>query len=80
MENNRRSFIKNMGLMGALGAVSTNKALAHSSPASERPKVLFFDVNETLLDLTNMKESVGDALGGRDDLLALWFTTMLQYL
>ncbi|MFD1551049.1 haloacid dehalogenase type II [Putridiphycobacter roseus] len=44
-----------------------------------RPKVLFFDVNETLLDLTAMKESVGNALGGRKDLLPLWFTTMLQY-
>jgi 2-haloacid dehalogenase len=44
-----------------------------------RPKVLFFDVNETLLDLTAMKESVASALGGRDDLLALWFTTLLHY-
>lgn len=45
----------------------------------ERPKVLFFDVNETLLDLTQMKQQVGDALNGREDLLSLWFTTMLQY-
>ncbi|MDO7173948.1 haloacid dehalogenase type II [Mariniflexile sp. AS56] len=45
----------------------------------QRPKVLFFDVNETLLDLTNMKKKVGDALGGREDLLSLWFTTMLHY-
>ena len=44
-----------------------------------KPKVLFFDVNETLLDLTVMKKQVGDALGGKDDLLSLWFTTMLQY-
>lgn len=44
-----------------------------------RPKVLFFDVNETLLDLTNMKKQVGEALGGKEDLLSLWFTTMLQY-
>ena len=44
-----------------------------------RPKVLFFDVNETLLDLTKMKKQVGDALGGNEDLLPLWFTTMLQY-
>ncbi len=46
---------------------------------SESPKVLFFDVNETLLDLTAMRESVGKVLGGREDLLPLWFTTMLQY-
>lgn len=44
-----------------------------------RPKVLFFDVNETLLDLTNMKQVVSKALNGKDDLLSLWFTTMLQY-
>ena len=44
-----------------------------------KPKVLFFDVNETLLDLTIMKKQVGDALGGKDHLLSLWFTTMLQY-
>ncbi|TPN86949.1 haloacid dehalogenase type II [Aquimarina algicola] len=44
-----------------------------------KPKVLFFDVNETLLDLTTMKKSVGTALGGREELLPLWFTTMLQH-
>lgn len=44
-----------------------------------RPKVLFFDVNETLLDLSQVKAQVAEALEGRDDLLALWFTTMLQY-
>ena len=41
--------------------------------------MLFFDVNETLLDLNAMKTSVAAALGGRADLLPLWFTTMLQY-
>lgn len=45
----------------------------------KRPKVLFFDVNETLLDLTTMKASIGKALGGRTDLLPLWFTTLLHY-
>jgi 2-haloacid dehalogenase len=40
---------------------------------------LFFDVNETLLDLTAMKKQVSAALGGREDLMPLWFTTMLQY-
>ncbi len=44
-----------------------------------KPKVLVFDVNETLLDLAPLKASVGAALGGRDDLLPLWFTTMLHY-
>lgn len=46
---------------------------------SARPAVLFFDVNESLLDLENLKRSVGKALGGREDLVPLWFTTMLQY-
>lgn len=48
-------------------------------PAMARPKVVFFDVNETLLDLKPLKESVGEALGGRPELVPLWFTTMLQY-
>jgi 2-haloacid dehalogenase len=45
----------------------------------KRPKLLFFDVNETLLDLRAMKTSVAHALDGRTDLLPLWFTTMQQY-
>ncbi|MFT5754012.1 MAG: 2-haloacid dehalogenase [Flavobacterium sp.] len=44
-----------------------------------RPKVLFFDVNETLLDLTQMKKYIAKPLDSREDLLSLWFTTMLQY-
>lgn len=43
-----------------------------------RPKVLFFDVNETLLDLTAMKADIAAVLGN-DALAPLWFTTMLQY-
>lgn len=44
-----------------------------------RPEILFFDVNETLLDLTPMKKSIGKALNEKEALLPLWFTTMLQY-
>ncbi|XPF96445.1 haloacid dehalogenase type II [Colwellia sp. RE-S-Sl-9] len=44
-----------------------------------KPKVIIFDVNETLLDLENMKASVGKALNGREDLLPLWFSTMLHH-
>jgi 2-haloacid dehalogenase len=40
--------------------------------------MLFFDVNETLLDLNAMRTVIGDALGSRPDLLPLWFTTMLH--
>ena len=45
----------------------------------QRPKVILFDVNETLLDLRPLKESIGKALGGRPELAPIWFTTMLQY-
>jgi len=44
-----------------------------------RPEMIFFDVNETLLDLAPLRASVGDALGGRPELAPLWFTTLLQY-
>ena len=44
-----------------------------------RPKVIFFDVNETLLDLGQMRESVSKALDGREELLPIWFSTMLHY-
>lgn len=46
---------------------------------TEKPKIIFFDVNETLLDLEPLKLSVVKILGGRNDLGTLWFTTMLQY-
>lgn len=51
----------------------------YSAGYLQRPKVLFFDVNETLLDLNMMKKSIGAALGGHPELMSLWFTTMLQY-
>jgi 2-haloacid dehalogenase len=44
-----------------------------------RQKMIFFDVNETLLDLTPLKASVGETLGGRPELATVWFTTLLQY-
>ncbi len=43
------------------------------------PKVIFFDVNETLLDLNAMEVSVTEALGGRSELMSLWFSTMLHH-
>lgn len=43
------------------------------------PEALLFDVNETLLDLTPVRESVGEALGGRADLVPLWFRTTLHH-
>ena len=44
-----------------------------------KPKILILDVNETLLDLAPLKTSVGKALGGREEFVPLWFTTMLHY-
>ncbi|PHQ32885.1 haloacid dehalogenase, type II [Rhodopirellula bahusiensis] len=48
-------------------------------PIMSSPKVIVFDVNETLLDLAGLKQSVGEALNGREDLLPLWFSNMLHY-
>jgi 2-haloacid dehalogenase len=83
---NRRNFIKNTALLGIAGATIPTYGFAGTSvneleteALAIRPKVLFFDVNETLLDLTAMKTSVGNLLGGRSDLLPLWFSTMLHY-
>lgn len=44
-----------------------------------RPHALFFDVNETLLDLSPVRKAVADALGGRPDLVSYWFNQTLQY-
>lgn len=49
-----------------------------SATRKSRPAVLLFDVNETLLDLAPLEESITNVLldeGGAK----LWFTTMLQY-
>ncbi|QWX85722.1 haloacid dehalogenase type II [Cellulophaga sp. HaHaR_3_176] len=84
MTNERRNFLKKSAIVGLGGAAIPQFGFAaqtkkENQDLSTKPKVLFFDVNETLLDLTAMKKSVGEVLGGRPDLLSLWFTTMLQY-
>ena len=58
-----------------LASVTTLKAQEKANIT--KPKVILFDVNETLLDLKGLQASVGKALGGRGDLLPLWFSTML---
>lgn len=79
-ENSRRHFLA-AGAGIAAGMLPTLiSAQERKEPTmNSRPKCLFFDVNETLLDLDAMKASVAHALGGRPDLLPLWFTTMLQH-
>lgn len=49
-----------------------------SSPQQSRPAVLLFDVNETLLDLKPLQESIENVLLDTEG-PTLWFTTMLQY-
>lgn len=84
--NSRRKFISSALLAGGVGAIAPATLFAAENTIDAtitiepiRPKVLFFDVNETLLDLNAMKASVGKALNNRTELLPLWFTTMLQY-
>jgi 2-haloacid dehalogenase len=80
---NRRGFLKT-AVGGAVGALTTIGSVSaadphNAEPMKDRPEVLFFDVNETLLDLRQLKASISEALGGRENLVPLWFTTMLQY-
>lgn len=67
-------------------AAFATSAMAQTADSAEMmkaakpvPKVVIFDVNETLLDLEAMRNSVGEVLGGREDLLPYWFSTMLHY-
>tara|TARA_R110001583_G_scaffold18667_2_gene74024 strand:- start:2354 stop:3133 length:780 start_codon:yes stop_codon:yes gene_type:complete len=70
-------------MTGLLLSMSLISGAVHSQDLNKnekvRPKVIFFDVNETLLDLGNVGKSVSKALGGRDELVPYWFTTMLHY-
>ena len=43
------------------------------------PKVLFFDVNETLLDLTPIKTKITKLFNGDSDKVSHWFSTLLHY-
>ncbi|GGW83867.1 haloacid dehalogenase type II [Alteromonas halophila] len=43
------------------------------------PRVLFFDVNETLLDLNHVKHAVADTLAGKEEKVDLWFSTLLHH-
>lgn len=45
-------------------------------PTTDRPALLLFDINETLLDLAPLRSSIERILPGGAE---LWFTTMLHY-
>ncbi|MFP2957598.1 haloacid dehalogenase type II [Myxococcus sp. 1LA] len=77
MRSNHRLSV--LLVVGLLVCAQTSCATAPKREAAPAKKVIFFDVNETLLDLESMRRSVGQALGGREDLLPLWFSTMLHY-
>ena len=47
-------------------------------PAASRPLAIFFDVNETLLDMAPLRQAVNEALG-TDEAFARWFGLLLQY-
>lgn len=66
-----------ISLFVMLGGLMPNISQANSKV--ERPEVIFFDVNETLLDLESMNKPVSQVLGGDESLLPLWFSTMLHH-
>ncbi len=87
MDETRRHFLGAVAAAATTAAATTAAAttsiataqVEKGDSAMARPKVVFFDVNETLLDLKPLKASVSKALGDRSELVPLWFTTLLQY-
>lgn len=75
---NRRQIL-GISAVASAGALTSRAFAAPIETDRSRPKLLLFDVNETLLDLAPLTKSVTTALGGREDLVGLWFTTMLHY-
>lgn len=45
----------------------------------ELPETLVFDVNETLLDLQPVRDTITEALGGNPHIARVWFRTLLHY-
>jgi len=83
MTTDRRSFL--FGMM-TLTAGSLLPLAIHAFPKSNmnktipmnRPKILIFDVNETLLNLDPMKERINRVFN-HDYAFQQWFALMLQY-
>jgi 2-haloacid dehalogenase len=87
MKKTRRVFLKNAAAISA-GAMLPFSAFSmpFNEPINEqtdfipmqKPKLLIFDVNETLLDLSSMKASINKALD-HEFAFNQWFSFMLQY-
>jgi 2-haloacid dehalogenase len=74
----RREKLKGAAALAAKVVVTKSVgAQAQEDKRMRRPEALFFDSNESMLDLRGMKPQVKEAFNGRDDLMALWFSTML---
>lgn len=43
------------------------------------PKVIYFDVNETLLDMSSVKTVIAAKLAGDESLVPIWFSTLLHH-
>lgn len=43
------------------------------------PKVIFFDVNETLLDMQAVKTAIAEVLDGDESLVPVWFAQLLHH-
>ncbi|WDT86425.1 haloacid dehalogenase type II [Alteromonas sp. 009811495] len=43
------------------------------------PKVIFFDINETLLDMQAIRHGLADVLNGDDILVDVWFANLLHH-
>ena len=69
----RRKILKSAAALGAAATVTAGHvgAQAQEDRSMRRPDVLFFDSNESMLDLSGMRPRVTVAFGGREDLMAL---------
>lgn len=79
--SSRRKFLltgASLAVAGAGASVQANE-IEKQGEKMLKPKVIFLDVNETTLDLKMLKTSVGKALNGKEELLPLWFSTMLHH-
>lgn len=85
MKNNRRTFMQGLCVLtaGALLPISCStlkpaSRLQNNNASVIKPKLLIFDVNETLMDLSGMKDRMNKAFA-HEFAFSQWFSLMLQY-